>query len=153
MQNAAKRALDAQTLEDAAQGVAATAASCGGCHAALGGPKLEIGKPPAEGSGVGPHMQRHQWAAEWMWNALSTPSEDAWIAASEAMADAPLVPKAVAGERSVDKKVEKLATDVHAIAEKSRTSRDMDQWQKAYADLLVTCADCHQAAGAKPGAR
>jgi cytochrome c556 len=71
----------------------------------------------------------------------------------EAMADAPRVPKAVAGLRTVDKSVEKLAVDVHAISEKARTDRDMDKWQRAYADVLVTCAACHRALGAKPTAR
>jgi cytochrome c556 len=149
VQACAKKALDARSISVAALAVAETAGSCGSCHAALGGPKLEIGKPPAEASGAKAHMARHQWAAERMWDALSTPSEEAWIAATEAMADAPLVPKAVSGERSVDDKVEKLASEVHAIAERARMDRDMRKWEKAYANLLATCAQCHQAVGVK----
>lgn len=149
-QSAAKKALDAQKIDAAAEAVAETAARCGSCHAALGGPKLVLGEPPAEGSGTTPHMARHQWAAERMWDALTVPSDAAWLKATETMADAPLSSKAVTGERSVDKKVEELAVKVHAIAEKARGERDMGKWQKAYGELLTTCAECHQAAGAKP---
>jgi mono/diheme cytochrome c family protein len=146
-QDAAKKVLDADKLDAAAEAVAGMAQSCGSCHAALGGPKLTLGAPPAEGSGTTPHMARHQWAAERMWDALTTPSEEAWLKGTEIMADAPLVPKAVSGEKSVDKKVETLAVSVHDIAEKARTDRDMKKWTAAYGKFLQTCASCHQASG------
>jgi mono/diheme cytochrome c family protein len=152
-QDAAKKALDARDLDAAANATAEMTARCGSCHAALGGPKIDLGTPPAEGSGVAPHMARHQWAAERMWLALTTPSEGAWLAATETMADAPLMPEALSGERSVDKQVEQLAIEVHAIAERARTDRDMAKWQSAYGKFLGTCADCHKAAGISPKAR
>jgi hypothetical protein len=146
-QDAARLVRDADKIDAAAEAVAGMAAACGSCHAALGGPKLTLTAPPAEGSGAALHMARHQWAADRMWDALTTPSEDAWIKGTEVMADAPLVPKAVSGEKSVDKKTETLAVRVHEIAEKARMDRDTKKWAIGYGKFLQTCGGCHQAVG------
>ncbi len=151
-QDAAKKVLDAGKIETAAEAVAGMAESCGSCHAALGGPKLTLSTPPAEGSGAALHMARHQWAADRMWEALTTPNEEAWLKGTEIMADAPLVPKAVAGEKSVDKRTETLAVEVHRIAENARADRDTKKWTAAYGKFLTTCASCHQAASVGPKA-
>jgi hypothetical protein len=149
-QDAAKLVLDADKIDTAATAVAGMAFACGSCHASLGGPKVTLTAPPAEGSGALLHMARHQWAADRMWDALTTPHEESWLEGTEIMADAPLVPKAVRGERSVDKKTEALAVEVHGIAEKARGDRDTKKWTTAYGNFLQTCAGCHQAAGVKP---
>jgi hypothetical protein len=152
MQSAAKKALDARELPVAAQAVAETAAACGACHAALGGPKLALGAPPVEGSGASQHMARHQWSAARMWDALATPSEEAWLKAAEVMADAPLGVESIAGSRSVAPETKALARTVHDIAEKSRAERDTAKWTASYAQSLATCASCHRALGQKPAA-
>lgn len=149
-QDAAKLVLDADKIETASTAVAGMAYACGSCHASLGGPKVTLTTPPAEGSGAALHMARHQWAADRMWDALTAPHEESWLKGTEIMADAPLVPKAVSGEKSVDKKTEKLAVEVHSIAENARTERDTKKWTTAYGKFLQTCASCHQAAGVKP---
>jgi len=153
LQDAAKGVLDAQNIATAATHTAAMGRACGECHAKLGGPKLELGQAPGEGSGSVPHMARHQWAAERMWDALTVPSEEAWRKAAEVMADAPLTPEAVQGARSVPPKTEQLAKQVHDIAEAARADRQMEKWSSAYGSFLSTCADCHQAlqAGASKG--
>ncbi|HVY31977.1 MAG TPA: hypothetical protein VHB79_35825 [Polyangiaceae bacterium] len=153
LQEAAKKALDAQDLATASAAVAETAAACGGCHAQLGGPKLVVGAPPAEGSGAALHMARHQWAAARMWDALATPSEEAWRQASEVMADAPLLPEAATGPRSAPQDTKKLGQNVHDIAEKARLDRDATKWTSSYGQFLTTCGACHQALGAKPPAK
>lgn len=159
MQDAAKRALDATKIEEAAVAVAAMAAACGSCHSTLGGPKITVGEPPAGGSGAATHMQRHQWAAARLWDGLSVPSADAWVKGAEAMADAPLTPEAAAGPQSVPKEIDALAKDVHAIAEKARGLKDpaasgpvVSDRAAAYGKFLQTCASCHQALkqGPKP---
>jgi cytochrome c553 len=150
MQNAAKQALDAPDLARAASAVAEVAGACGGCHVALGGPKLAPSTAPAKGSGAAPHMARHQWATARMWDALTTPSEDAWRAATEVMADAPLLPEEVAGPRSLPVATKELARNVHDIAEKARLDRDAGKWVESYGRFLSGCAACHQALGEKP---
>jgi mono/diheme cytochrome c family protein len=153
MQDAAKKALDAQDIAAAGAAVAETGAACGGCHAKLGGPKLALGTPPSEGSGAALHMARHQWAAASMWDALATPSEEAWVKASEVMADAPLLPEVATGPRSVPQGTRKLGQDIHDIAQKARLDRDVTKWTSSYGRFLTTCAACHQALGAKPTAK
>jgi hypothetical protein len=150
LQKAAKKALDARELPIAAEAVAETAAACGACHVALGGPKLTLGAPPAEGSGAQMHMARHQWAAARMWDALSTPSEEAWVKGTEVMADAPLLPEQAAGSRSVTPEAKTFASSVHDIAEKARAERDVAKWTASYRQFVATCASCHSALGQKP---
>ena len=96
------------------------------------------------------HMVRHQWAAARMWDALSTPSEEAWLKGTEVMADAPLLPEGVVGSRSVTPEAKKSARSAHDIAEKARADRDLAKWTVSYQRFLATCAACHSALGAKP---
>jgi mono/diheme cytochrome c family protein len=153
LKDAAKQTLDAQDIAAAAMHTAAMSRACGECHAKLGGPKVELGKPPVEGSGAAPHMARHQWAADRMWDALTVPSEQAWLKATEVMADAPLAPMAIQGARSVPPVAEKLAKEVHDIAEAARADRQMEKWSSAYGRFLGTCAECHQALKQGPSKR
>lgn len=92
-------------------------------------------------------MQRHQWAAERMWQALITPSEEAWIKGTEAMADAPLAPEQLAPERSTPAEIKSLSRRVHSLAEDARGSRDINVWVARYGEMLTTCAECHRALG------
>src|SRR5690606_8853311 len=90
MKQAAKTLRDAATLDAAARGMGELGQACAECHQALGRPKLGVGAPPEEGSGTQPHMLRHQWAADRLWEGLMAPIDELWLAGSEAMADAPL---------------------------------------------------------------
>lgn len=151
MQDAAKGALDAKTVQDGAEAVAAMAGACGSCHSALGGPKVAASEPPVEGSGAAMHMTRHQWAAARMWEGLTAPSSDAWVKGAEVMADAPLTPQAVAGQKSVPAEIDALAKEAHAIAEKARGIKDpatsgpaASERAAMYGKFLQTCATCHQ---------
>ena len=101
MHTAAQHAVDAKNLESAAQAVAEMGGACGACHKALGGPKLEVGTPPAEGSGAALHMVRHQWAADRMWQGLIGPSDVVWAKGADVLADAPLTARALSGDKSV----------------------------------------------------
>jgi cytochrome c553 len=148
MQTTAQRVVKAKDAAGAALAVAEMGQACGTCHKALGGPKLEVGSPPAEGSGVAPHMMGHQWAADRMWEGLIGPSDPAWIKGSEMLASAPLTEKAVAGQKSVPPEVELLAQKVHGFGEKSRAAAATDR-VALYGDFLATCASCHEKVGVK----
>lgn len=144
LQDAAKQVLDATDLDAAAKYAAQMSRACGSCHAKLGGPEFKLGQAPAGGSGPGAHMQRHQWAAERMWDALTVPSEEAWQKGAELMADAPLTPEVLQGAQSVPSATTELAKEVHDLAEAARADRHPDKWQAAYGRFLATCAECHQ---------
>jgi cytochrome c556 len=149
MQDAAREARDAKDLKAAAAAFGAMGRACAVCHEQLGGPKITLGTPPAEGSGAALHMQRHQWAADRMWEGLMAPSDEAWVKGAEVMADAPLVPEAVSGMKSVPPETKALATAAHATAHRARTTAAKDRG-KAYADMIATCAGCHDKLGISP---
>jgi hypothetical protein len=80
-----------------------------------------------------------------MWDALTTPSEEAWLKGSEAMATAPLVGEELTGPKSPPKEVDALAKRAHSIAEGLRQERDIAKWVTGYGEFLSTCNACHQA--------
>lgn len=158
MQDAAKRAQDADDLAGAAKHVAELAAACGSCHSILGGPtRPNLSEPPAVGASVRSNMLRHQWAAATMWEALTTPSDEAWQRAVGVMVDAPLVPENLARLQNVEgaskaasgrptaRDVEQWSKEVHDIAKQVRDERRMRERVRAYGRLLNTCSTCHNA--------
>lgn len=146
MQLTAKGARDAKDLKAASAALAAVGQSCADCHGVLGGPKqLELGEPPAEGSGAALHMVRHQWAADKLWLGLMAPSEEAWVKGAEVFADAPLSQEQAAPGKSVSPKVKAMATKVHEQAHRARTV-DKAKRAQAYAELMQSCSSCHELA-------
>ncbi len=148
MQSAAQHAVDAKDMAGAAHATAEMGDACGACHKALGGPKLDVSTPPAEGSGAALHMLRHQWAADRMWEGLFGPSDAAWTKGADVLADAPLTQPALAGEKSIPPEVELLAQKVHGFGEKARKAQGADR-AALYGDFLATCASCHGKLGVK----
>lgn len=148
MQTAAQHAVDAKDMAGAGQAMAEMGQACGACHKALGGPKIEVGAPPAEGSGTALHMIRHQWAADRMWDGLFAPSDDAWTKGADVLADAPLTQRALAGNKSIPPEVELLAQKVHSFGEKGRAAKAPER-AALYGDFLATCASCHEKLGVK----
>ncbi len=148
MHTAAQHAVDAKDLDSAAQAVAEMGAACGSCHKALGGPKLEPGTPPAEGSGAALHMIRHQWAADRMWDGLIGPSDTSWAKGADVLADAPLTERALNGEKSIPPEVELFAQKVHSYGAKGRDAKAAAR-ASLYGEFLATCAGCHGKVGVK----
>jgi hypothetical protein len=143
MKAAAKLAAEANDIQGASLAFGHVGAACGACHAKLGGPQLELGKPPGEASGAQAHMQRHVWAADRMWEGLMAPSDDAWKAGSEALIQAPLSKEELAGDQSVPDEIAKLAKSVHELGPKGRELTDPSARADLYGEFLATCADCH----------
>jgi cytochrome c553 len=148
MQDAARAGRDAVDMRAAAAALGATGRACAACHEQLGKPRIQVGSPPAEGSGAQLHMIRHQWAADRMWEGLMAPSDDAWIKGSEVLADAPLHKEPLAGPRSVSARVTALAKEAHDLGHRGRTI-DAKERGKVYGDFLATCAACHSELGVK----
>lgn len=131
----------------AAAAAAGLAHTCGDCHAALGvGPRFD---PPHDVPTPDSHdprvrMQRHQWAADRMWEALIDRSEYAWMAGAAALTVPPL-------DRSDLTQDVELADDVLELNEKVRelgalasTTVGWDARAALYGNFLTTCAGCHQ---------
>lgn len=150
MQNAAGMGRDAADIAVASTALGDTGRACAKCHQALGKgrPVVEVGSPPAEGSGAALHMVRHQWAVDRMWEGLMGPSEDAWVKGSEVLGDAPLHQEAIAKGKTVIDRVGALAKETHALANRARTA-PVDERGKMYGALLGTCTKCHTELGVK----
>ena len=144
MQAAAQRVVDATDTATAARATADMGQACGSCHRALGGPKFQVGSPPAEGSGAAIQMMRHEWAVDRMWEGLIGPSDAAWVKGSEALGGAILIKKAL--EKSVPPEVESLARKIRDLGEKSRSAAPEER-AALYGEFLGTCAECHSKLG------
>ena len=146
----ATRTSIAPDLPTAAMGLGEIGAACAECHRALGGPQVSDSRPPGPASGAQPRMTRHGWAVERMWLGLTTPSDPAWLAGTEALADAPLEPKAL-GQKA-DAELKPLANRIRALGERAHAAPPMER-ATIYGQLLSTCASCHTQSGAAPRAQ
>jgi hypothetical protein len=143
MKAAAKLAAEANNIQGASLAAGHVGAACGSCHAKLGGPQLDLGKPPGEASGAKAHMQRHVWAADRMWEGLMAPADDAWKAGSEALIQAPLSKEELAEDQSVPDEIAAVAKSVHELGPKGRELTEPADRANIYGEFLATCADCH----------
>jgi hypothetical protein len=145
MKQAAEAASTSETVEDACMTVADMAHSCGECHSAMSvAVSLETpAEPePAEGEEQAPHMVRHAWAAERMWDGLVAPSEELWVKGAQAFGEEALAPDELGDKAS--KSVVKLSKKVHELAAKAVEVKDRKEQAVLYAELLGSCYTCHK---------
>lgn len=150
MNVAAGRVVDAKNITEASRRTAVLAEACGSCHAALGGGAPAVASPPAEASGVVPRMRRHEWAAARLWDGLVVPSSDAWLAGARVLADAPLEPEALTPGMTPVKKIDDMTREVHELGKKAAGMTTPQERASAYAEVLASCAGCHQWLGGGP---
>lgn len=142
---AAQRALQATTLEDAAKATAAMGLACGNCHqASAQGPRFTLGAEITTERGVAAHMQRHQWAADRMWEGLVGPSDTSWVWGAATLREAALRPQ------GQPERIEELAKLVHELGAQAEGIDEPAARASLYGDLLRTCAECHAALGRGP---
>ncbi|MCB9760020.1 MAG: hypothetical protein H6739_09325 [Alphaproteobacteria bacterium] len=144
--SAVETGLHSSNFAGLAQGVAATGAACGGCHADAGA-KLDRGSatPPEDGS-----MRRHYWGIDRIWYGLVAADTGAVqegftvIAKTRLVPDRPEDPAILTKARHLEVQVNQLAATVA-----SEGSSDAARVQ-AYGQLLETCSTCHAWAGGGP---
>jgi len=95
-------------------------------------------------------MQRHQWAAERLWEGLIGPSDVAWSRGTDMLVDVPLRPAYVLddtinGVRS--DVIDKAAHRVHLLGGQGTITSTPDARAELYGELLGLCADCHISLG------
>jgi hypothetical protein len=150
MRAAAARSVSANDLKDVSRDVALVARTCGDCHITFGRPGILIEPPGALSSGLRASMQRHQWAAERLWDGLVVPSDDAWYAGALALSEAPLSPEDLTPGKSPVPRVSELARTVHNLGVKAASAQSVDARAGLYGDVLATCAECHNWLGGGP---
>lgn len=140
----AAKVAGATTLPSAAMASTELALECGRCHAANAAtPVFPALDRRVDASGTRPHMLRHQWAAEQMWNGLIGPSEERWNAGVAELAEAPLAPEEIAANATVLPAIAELGEDVHALGAQGSKATTWNERAEIYGRLLATCASCH----------
>jgi hypothetical protein len=150
MRAAAVQVAGANDLMDASRDVGAVARTCGDCHTLFGRPGVVAGETSAQASGVRAYMQRHQWAAQRLWDGLVVPSDDAWRSGALAVTEDPLAPDQLTPGKSPVPKVGELIQSVHDLGHKALTVDRVDARAALYGEMLATCAACHQWLGGGP---
>ena len=139
---------EAQDLMTVATRMGGLAASCGSCHIATGGgPLFVLGSEPPEGNSRGAQMTLHLWAADRMWEGLVGPSDEAWKAGTEALADlAPNLGWALEMSASPDRAGEILG-ELTRLATGAVETEGQGARGETYGRILETCRNCHSLAG------
>jgi cytochrome c553 len=150
MTAAAATMASANDLNDAARDVGTLAKACGECHTRFGRPGVIVGQVDARAGGVRAFMQRHQWAAERLWDGLVVPSDEAWQAGALSLSEAPLAPEQLTPGRSPVPKVGDMEQTVHALARAARNAERAEVRASLYGQVLATCAACHAWLGGGP---
>lgn len=155
MRQYAREVNNAPDLNSAAISVSQMAKTCSNCHL-VNEVVIEFGydQVPSEWSDTVSHMQRHQWAADRMWDGLIGPSENAWNRGLNMLVDVPLHPDDVMDEESADadtEVLERIARRVHELAALGTMAATPDARSELYGEMLGLCAECHTRLGRGPG--
>ena len=145
MQAEARGIQEQHDLLDLSRSVARMGMACGACHLTMeDGPDIQPGDPPSGSRVPTPHMLRHQWATDRLWEGLVGPSPTAWAAGAGALRDAAL-DFGPPGNRAAE--VEQLARRVHLLGDDCRHTESWEDRASIYGRLLETCANCHELMG------
>lgn len=146
MREAAGALAAAADLATASRREAALAARCGACHLESGAqlPFADDGPLPDDGT-TPARMQRHQWAADRLWQALIAPSTTAWRDGLAVLADTPLPDSelGVDATRDTARRMGQLARRLQAAAVDADAITELERRAEAYGEVLATCAACH----------
>jgi cytochrome c553 len=147
----ASQIAQARDLEVVAVGAGRLAATCGSCHQATnGGPKFVLGTDSPTGESQEALMVRHLWAADRMWEGLVGPSEEAWRAGAEAMAETrPALAQALRSSKGPGQ-VESLFGELNRLATEALEAEGLEAKANVYGQILTTCRRCHSPAGPAP---
>lgn len=131
-------------LIEAAARTADLAAHCGRCHRAVEAtPRFESTPEPRDDASTEAAMERHQWAADRMWEGIVGPDEDGWVRGTRAFVTAPgcaIDPE----DEHADAMIE-LCNRLGGYGARAAEARALDDRARVYGEFLQTCAECHNA--------
>lgn len=148
---AARDAAGANSLDQAAQGIAEVLGTCGQCHKAMNVRASVPASPDERVGGVVGHMLLHQRGADALLEGLVAPSESQWVEGVRAFAAPRVARNEVPGRmrRSFDHGETELASLAGHMAQAHRT-RDRES---LYGKVIATCGSCHQQLAPRGGPR
>lgn len=149
MRTAARAVLNAGDLMQAATATSLIGKACGDCHIANDVMiEFKSVEQPRDDLDRASHMQRHQWAADRMWEGIIGPSEPAWGTGIDILLEAPLTPQEL--QSQPDDGTRQMARRVHQLAANGMMATDATEKSEIYAEFLSNCAGCHQSLGQGP---
>ena len=150
--SSAGRIAGATSLEAVAQQTGQLAGACGQCHQAMdAGPRFVVGSESPGGGSQEAIMVRHLWAADRMWEGLVGPSDDAWTAGAEAMAETqPSLAEALRASVS-GQGAGVFLEELGLLAREAKDAKGIDARADVYGRLLATCDRCHSRVGLTVG--
>ena len=153
MREYARQVAKARNLTVAAESVSEMARTCGTCHL-VNGLDFEFGydsKPREDLEDVVVHMQRHQWAADRLWEGLIGPSDIAWKRGTDMLIDVPLRASKVTQISVYDDEIKKIEHRVHALGGRGTQTKTPISRSELYGEFLSLCASCHTLLDRGPG--
>jgi cytochrome c553 len=143
VRDAANGVLEADSLESAAEAASNMGLACGNCHVASGVTvEFDEVSQPSDKEKEKPHMQRHQWAADRMWEGLIGPSKMAWSRGANLLFESPIKPDVVArhggGEEAVG-----MSRRIHQLAANATAVTAPEEQAEIYAEFIANCGACH----------
>ena len=148
---AARDAIAATDFEAAATAASLMAESCGSCHIANNvTDRFQSAAVPSDELDSMAHMQRHQWAADRMWEGIVGPSDIAWGEGTDLLLETPLTAGEMDTQDDSIRTVRRMARRVHELAAHGMVEQDLAARADIYAEFLATCAACHKRLGQGP---
>jgi mono/diheme cytochrome c family protein len=138
----------AETLLDAAAGMARLAAACGNCHVSVEvHPTLLAVMPRGEDTSLKGQMRRHYRAVDQLYRGLVVPSTISWNAGVEALSSVRHELLRTRSGEPATPEVQQLAQQLDALAKDAAAAGSQgDRWP-LYGKMLTTCSDCHRLQG------
>ena len=140
----ALRVASADAVEAALPLVADLAGECGRCHqASSASVRIPQVAEPGEDGSLASRMERHQWAADRIWEGLVTPSRERWQEGLVVLGEAPLPPDGVTDDRSLYPAIERLGRQLAVQAMAARDATAGDGQTRTFGAMLKVCSACH----------
>lgn len=151
VRTAANDVVDAKSIESAADAASRMGLACGNCHLANNITIVfdEVDQPSDKESEK-PHMQRHQWVADRMWEGLIGPSDQAWSRGANLLFESPIKPDVLAkhggGEAAVG-----MSRRIHQLAANATIISTPEEKAELYGEFIANCGSCHLELGEGAG--
>ena len=143
VRSAASALLEADSLESAGEAASQMGLACGACHVASGVTvEFDEVERPSDKEKERPHMQRHQWAADRMWEGLIGPSGVAFSRGANLLFESPVKPEVLAKHGGGDAAVG-MSRRIHQLAANATTVSEPVEQAEVYAEFIANCGACH----------
>ena len=139
LRDRARAVAAAPSLAESVTALGAMGEACADCHRRSGGPGSNL--PPTILQGYDPAMVEHAAAADALWQGLVGPSDALWTAGARTLVDAP----------ALDSEAPDVAAAARQLRAEAQRALSAPPGKRAsvLADVLLTCASCHEALGAE----